>query len=690
MTAPDVLPAHGIDADELLVLYEQMAVIRRTEKAAHDLFMSGVVKGTTHLAAGQEAVAVGASAALRPDDYVFATYRGHHHAMARGASPEECLAELMSKATGLCKAKGGSMHLTKAAVGMLGSYAIVGSHLPMAAGAAWSARLRESDQVAVAFFGDGATNIGAFHEALNLASVWRLPVLFICENNLYMEYTPISAVTAADNPAADRAPAYRMPGEVVDGNDVVLVRDAVQEAADRARRGDGPTLIEAQTYRHYGHSRADPAKYRPPEEVERWLKHDPLDIARARLEALGVGPQAVEEADARAARTVEEAVDAAKNAPEPDPEQAFTDVWADGGAAWRTPAFQVSARIASQQPPAEILRPARSESTEEPPTITYREAVAEGIAREMRRDPTVVCLGEDIGAAEGVFKTTVGLFAEFGAQRVWDTPISEQAIAGAAMGAAMTGMRPVAEIMFSDFLACCWDYLANEIPKVRYMTGGQVTVPLVIRTANGGGLGFGAQHSQAVENWVLTVPGLKIAAPSTPADVIGLMAAAIRSDDPVVFFEHKGLFASKGEVAPPDHLVELGQATIRRLGSDVTIAALASTVPIALAAADELAHHGISAEVIDLRCLVPLDVDTVLRSLEHTSKLLVVEENPYQGGWGATLVSIVADEGFELLDAPIKRVAAANVPLPFADALEEQVIPTVEKVVEATNGLAAY
>jgi acetoin:2,6-dichlorophenolindophenol oxidoreductase subunit beta len=254
----------------------------------------------------------------------------------------------------------------------------------------------------------------------------------------------------------------------------------------------------------------------------------------------------------------------------------------------------------------------------------------------------------------------------------------------------MTGMRPVAEIMFSDFLACCWDYLANEIPKVRYMTGGQVTVPLVIRTANGGGLGFGAQHSQAVENWVLTVPGLKIAAPSTPADVIGLMAAAIRSDDPVVFFEHKGLFASKGEVAPPDHLVELGQATIRRPGSDVTIAALASTVPVALAAADELAHDGISAEVIDLRCLVPLDVETVMRSLEHTSKLLVVEENPYQGGWGGTLVSIVSDEGFELLDAPIKRVASANVPLPFADVLEEQVIPTVEKVVEATNGLAAY
>jgi acetoin:2,6-dichlorophenolindophenol oxidoreductase subunit alpha len=329
-------PTRDVDADELLALYAQMAVIRRTEKAAHDLFMSGLVKGTTHLAAGHEAIAVGASAALRPDDYVFATYRGHHHAMARGATAEECLAELMSKATGLCKAKGGSMHLTKASHGMLGSYAIVGAHLPMAVGAAWSARLRGTGQVAVAFFGDGATNIGAFHEALNLAAVWKLPALFVCENNFYMEYTPIAAVTAVANPAADRAPAYGLPAEIVDGNDVVLVREAVSSAAERARGGDGPTIIEAQTYRQYGHSRADPAKYRPAEEVDRWLKHDPLDVARARLEALGVAPDAINAADAEAARTVEAAVEAAKNAPDPDPAEAFTDVWADGGAAWRT------------------------------------------------------------------------------------------------------------------------------------------------------------------------------------------------------------------------------------------------------------------------------------------------------------------------------------------------------------------
>lgn len=339
---------------------------------------------------------------------------------------------------------------------------------------------------------------------------------------------------------------------------------------------------------------------------------------------------------------------------------------------------------------ADVTGTAEAKAENRADVITYREAVAEGIARQMRLDDTVVCLGEDIGEAGGVFKTTVGLFAEFGPQRVWDTPISEQAIVGAAMGAAMTGMRPVAEIMFSDFLACCWDYLANEIPKVRYMTGGQVTVPLVVRTANGGGLGFGAQHSQAVENWALAVPGLKIAAPSTPADVVGLMASAIRSDDPVVFFEHKGLFASKGPAPPADHVVPLGEASVVRAGTDVTVVALASTVPVAQGAAAQLADDGISAEVVDLRCLVPLDVAAVLASLQRTSRLVVVEENPYQGGWGATLVSIVADEGFELLDAPITRVAAACVPLPFADALEEQVMPTVDKVSEAVRRLVAY
>jgi pyruvate/2-oxoglutarate/acetoin dehydrogenase E1 component len=314
--------------------------------------------------------------------------------------------------------------------------------------------------------------------------------------------------------------------------------------------------------------------------------------------------------------------------------------------------------------------------------ITYRDAVAMGIAQEMRRDPTVVCLGEDIGAAEGVFKTTTGLFAEFGPERVWDTPISEQAIVGTAMGAAMTGLRPVAEIMFSDFLACCWDYVANEIPKMRYMTGGQVTVPLVIRTANGGGLGFGAQHSQAVENWTLAVPGLKVAAPSTPADMVGLMASAIRSDDPVVVFEHKKLLASKGEPPPDGHTLPLGTAEVRRRGDDVTVVALAATVPTALEAAERLAGEGVSVEVVDLRCLVPLDARAVLDSVARTSRLVIVEENPYQGGWGGTLASIVAEEGFYDLDAPIARVAGECVPLPFAANLEDVVVPSADRLAD--------
>jgi TPP-dependent pyruvate/acetoin dehydrogenase alpha subunit len=322
--------------EELLDLYERMAVIRATEKAAYDLFMSGLVKGTTHLAAGQEAVAVGASAALRPDDYVFATYRGHHHAIARGATPEACLAELMSRATGLNGAKGGSMHLTVASGNMLGSYAIVGAHLPIAAGAAWSAKLRGTGQVAVAFFGDGATNIGAFHEALNLAAVWKLPVLFVCENNLYMEYTPIDTVTAVAQPAAGRAPSYGLPAEVVDGNDVVEVRQATSRAAARARAGDGPTVIEALTYRQYGHSRADPAKYRPKEEVDAWMRRDPLMVLAGRLKAAGATDQAIDERRGRADELVAAAVEAAKAAPPPDESTALTDVWADGGAQWRT------------------------------------------------------------------------------------------------------------------------------------------------------------------------------------------------------------------------------------------------------------------------------------------------------------------------------------------------------------------
>ncbi len=317
--------------------------------------------------------------------------------------------------------------------------------------------------------------------------------------------------------------------------------------------------------------------------------------------------------------------------------------------------------------------------------ITYRDAVARGLAQEMRRDPSVFFIGEDVAAAGGVFKATKGLLEEFGPDRVRDTPISEEAILGAAMGAAMTGLKPVAEIMFSDFLATCWDLVAVEIPKTRYMTDGQVTMPLVIRTANGGGLRFGAQHSQAVENWAMAIPGLKVVAPSNPRDVIGLLAAAIRDPDPVMFFEQKSLYPSKGEVPDGEIVDELGVATTVRSGTDVTIVALASMVPRAVAAAEELDEIGISAEVIDLRSLVPLDTATVIESVKRTSRLVTVEENPRLVGWGAEIVSIVAEECFWHLDGPLTRVTTPHIPLPSADALEDEFLPSVERIVEAAQ-----
>ena len=315
--------------------------------------------------------------------------------------------------------------------------------------------------------------------------------------------------------------------------------------------------------------------------------------------------------------------------------------------------------------------------------LTYRAAIAAGIAQEMERDSSVVLIGEDVGAAGGVFKLTEGLFDRFGPERVRDTPISEQAIVGAAMGAAMTGLRPVAELMFSDFFAVAWDMVANQIAKTRYMTDGQVALPLVLRTANGAGLRFGAQHSQSVENWAMAIPGLKVVAPSTPADVVGLMAAAIRDPDPVIFCEHKALFAVKGEVPDGEHLDTLGTAKILRDGSDATIVALAAMVPRALEAAERLqAEHGVSAEVIDLRCLVPLDTATILASVKKTSRLFTVEENPRLCGWGAEIASIVADDGFYSLDAPIVRITTPHIPLPSAAALEDLAVPSVERIVD--------
>lgn len=314
--------------------------------------------------------------------------------------------------------------------------------------------------------------------------------------------------------------------------------------------------------------------------------------------------------------------------------------------------------------------------------LTYRDAVARAIAQEMERDQTVVLIGEDVGAAGGVFKATVGLLEQFGPTRVRDTPISEQAILGAAMGAAMTGLRPIAEIMFADFYAVCWDIVANQIAKSRYMTDGQVALPLVIRSANGGGLRFGAQHSQSIENWAMMIPGLKVVAPATPRDVVGLLAAAVRDPDPVLFCEHKSLYAMKGEVPDGEIVDTLGTAKVLRSGGDATILALAAMVPRAMAAAEQLATSGIDVTVVDIRSLVPLDTRTILSEVAKTGRLFTVEENPRLCGWGAEIASIVAEECFDNLDGPIVRITTPHIPLPAADALEDMAMPAADRIAE--------
>ena len=444
------------------------------------------------------------------------------------------LGELMQRDNGLMRGKGGSMHLTSEEHGVMGSYAIIGAHLPIACGAALRAQYKGHDDVSVCFFGDGTTNIGAFHEALNFAAIWKLPVVFVCENNHYMEYTAIHEVTAVKRPAADRAPAYGLDGIVIDGNDADIVYRTAQAAYAKARAGGGPSLIECLTYRH-----SRPLARRPRQVPAR-----------------------------RRARTLEGA------RPDQDLPRAPGPVRHPRGGRHgdrcrspqngrrRNASLHQGAAAAAGHPVHRRLRGWRLGMAE----LTYREAVARGIAQEMARDPDVIFFGEDVAKAGGVFKATVGLYEQFGPRRVRDTPISEQAIIGAAMGAAMTGLKPIAEIMFSDFFAVCFDYIANEFPKGRYMSNGQTKCPLVVRTGNGAGSRFGAQHSQSVENWCMMIPGLKVVAPSTPRDVIGLMAAAVRDPDPVIFFEHKSLYAVKGEVPDGEIVDTLGSAKVVRPG----------------------------------------------------------------------------------------------------------------------------
>jgi 2-oxoisovalerate dehydrogenase E1 component len=677
-----MIEEQGLTKEELLSYLRQVMEIRAIENNIANLLSKAVLKGASHLYAGQEAVAVGAVAALEDNDFITSTHRGHGHAHAHGdryaKTPEakqdhynKMMAEVLGKSGGYCKGKGGSMHIADVEHGNLGATGIVGGNIPVAVGAALSQKLQGTDRVVVCFFGDGASNEGTFHESLNMAATWDLPVIFVCENNMYGMSVPWAKVTHLPD-VASRACAYGIPGEVVDGMDVLAVRGAVAKAVERARKGEGPTLIEAKTYRWYGHSHSDPRAYRTREEEAEWKKRDPITVMKENLETVKMLDEPeFETMETAVDQKLDSAMDFSNASPEPKAEDVNTDVFAPSK---------------FTQADFELDRKLRERIAKEGASIrqiTYAQALVEAMREEMTKDSKVFIMGEDVGLYGGAYGATRDLFNEFGQWRVLDTPISEATIGGAAVGAAMTGMRPVAEIMYVDFTPLAMDQIANQGAKNRYMFGGKTSVPMVIRTEGGAGRAIAAHHSQSLESLWTHFPGIYVVMPSTPYDAKGLLKAAIIDDNPVMFIEHKMLYKEKGPVPEEEYIIPFGVADIKRPGKHVTLVTYSRMVLRALIAAEELAKEGIDVEVVDLRTLNPLDINTIVNSVKKTGKLVCVSEAYENTSFINEVMAQVNERAFDWLDAPMIRVGAANVPVPRAEILEDQAIPNEKRIMAA-------
>lgn len=649
------------DAAALVEMYRRMRLIRAFEERAATLYRDGDVPGFLHLSVGQEGSAVGTCWPLEERDVVTSTHRGHGHCIAKGLDPKAMLAELMGKSEGVCGGRGGSMHIADPRLGIFGANGIVAAGLPIAVGAGTAAQLRDEGAVVVAFFGDGAVAQGMFHEAVNLAAVWQLPVLFCCENNKYAEFS----AAAAQHPVTltDRAQGYGVEFHRVDGNDVVEVAQLTAGLVERLRSGAGPIMVEADTYRWRGHYEGDPERYRDADELEHWRERDPLLVAANRLAELGVDSADLAACDAEVEQLIDDGVAAAHAGREPAAETLHHYV------------------ITPREPAPEPVEPAGE-------TTKVGRAVRAALTYELEHDDSVFLAGIDVGAGGNVFGLTRELADTFPG-RVRDTPISETAIVGTAVGAALAGMRPVVELMYFDFLGVCFDQLLNQAAKLRYMTGGGASLPLVVRTQFGAGRSSGSQHSQSLEALLAHIPGLTVVMPATPADTYGLLRAAIRDPNPVVFVENRLLYGSVGPAPPDGHLVPLGKARVCRSGTDVTLVSYSRMLHECLASAEQLAAEGVSVEVIDLRTVAPLDKPTVLASLAKTNRLVIAHEAVAEFGVGAELAALAAHEGFWTLDAPVLRVGAEATPAPYAPTLERAWLPDREKITAALRTAAA-
>ena len=730
-TLKSELASKSISPAEAIALLEDMLVIREFEEmivklrsGAYEPIRNFDYRGPTHVSVGQEGAAAGACAGLLLRDNITSTHRGHGESLAKGtvairqmsdeqlkarvpncksakhedlveAALEEHLyrtiCELFGKDDGYCRGRGGSMHIADFTVGHLGANAIVGGGVPIATGAAFANRFFEQDGVVCCFAGDGAYANGVVLESLNFAAQsqftnhyaknhpFGLPIIFLVLNNHYgMTGRTDDEVTGVRR-VAQRAAGFAnnlMHAEIVNGMNVLAARDAVLRAAKLCREGKGPVLLDIDCYRYWGHSLSDPRnEYRTREEEAAWKAIDAIEVYKKELLDAGVLDQAgIAAVERRVAERNAKAAQRAAGSADPEAKDVLAFMYTD----------TVSEVVPPEFAKGELFEPL-PEAKRVGGEITYKDAIREALAEEMVRDRRVVFYGEDVAEYGGAFKVTKGLIESFGRDRVFNTPISEACLCGVACGAAMKGLRPVVELMYFDFALMSSDQISNQAAKWHYMSGAQTEVPLVIRASAGGGKGYGGQHSQTLESIFCHMPGLYVVYPTTPADAKGMLKAAIRDNNPVLFVESQALYGMKGPVPEGDHFVPLGVADVKREGSDITFVSWGPLVHDCLKAADKLAERGVSAEVIDLRSLVPLDIDTVLRSVQKTGRCVVASVAVHMGSFTGEIASTIQQLAFDYLDAPVIRVGAKNGISPQSPVLEAAFLPSVADLLAAAD-----
>ncbi|MCK5095709.1 MAG: dehydrogenase E1 component subunit alpha/beta [Spirochaetes bacterium] len=671
--------------------------------------------GATHLSIGQEAVAAGTMSSLNTDDYITSTHRGHGHSIAKvlfriysmnkkelltfldkrdsGETDEslmeqavrlhiyKTMAELLGKEEGYCRGRGGSMHIADFHSGHLGANAIVGGSMAIAAGAGLSCLLLKNGRVVACMVGDGAANNGIAHESMNFTAMPQFgegfPVIFIYENNQYGmsgqqegEVTGVQFLSRRGAGFNDR----NMHARTESGMHILAVKSAVLEAARICREGEGPVLLEFKTYRYAGHSLSDKRMtYRTAKEEEEWLKYDPIDLYKKELLDTGVMTEkSIEDLGLKVRSLMEEVTKKASESTDPNPKSINEGLFSD----------TTSEKIGKKYITETTFKEAKKFRRDSRGRILYRHAVIEALMEEMARDNRVVLYGEEVAEYGGAFQATVGLYDIFGRKRVFNAPISEAAIVGTALGTSITGLRPVAEIMYIDFILMTGDQLGNQVAKTKYMFGGKAKIPMVIRTTIGGGKGYAGQHSQSLEAFPAHFPGLKVVIPFTAYDVKGLLKTAIRDDNPVFFIEHQHLYIEKDVVPEEEYTIPFGKGVIRREGKDITVISYSHQLKACIEAAEILEKEdGLDVEIVDPRTLVPLDEGLIVRSVKKTGRAVVVVQAPGRGSFGEHIINRIQENAFESLKGPIKLLSAYEVPPPMSASLERENLPDAEKIV---------